>query len=87
MNVHDALSQIADIRQQVARAQTFRGYRPATTAFTAVVAVVAAAVQAWLMPEPHARAAIELVASDSARYDAVAPGVSTTTFTSGSSQR
>jgi hypothetical protein len=51
MNLHDALSQIADIRQQVARTATFRGYRAATTAFSGIVAVVTAGVQAlWLGP-------------------------------------
>ncbi|MBC7783946.1 MAG: hypothetical protein H7144_08900 [Burkholderiales bacterium] len=52
MNVHDALSQIADIRQQVARAQTFRGYRPMTTAFTGVMAIATAIVQSRIMPNP-----------------------------------
>ncbi len=53
MNVHDALSQIADIRQRVARAQAFGGYRPATTAFTGIVAIVTAFVQTLLLPIPH----------------------------------
>lgn len=53
MNVHDALSQIADIRQRVARAQAFGGYRPATTAFSGIVAIVTAFVQALVLPAPH----------------------------------
>jgi hypothetical protein len=45
MQLREALSQIAEIRQQMARSQVFRGYRAATTAFSAVVAVAAAVVQ------------------------------------------
>lgn len=45
MRLDDALHQIAEIRQQMARSHVFRGYRAATTAFTAVMAVVAAAAQ------------------------------------------
>ena len=49
MELRDALDQIAEIRQQMARAQVFRGYRAATTAFSALMAVAAAAVQrVWL---------------------------------------
>ncbi len=82
MNVHDALSQIADIRQQVARAQTFRGYRSATTAFTGLVAIVTSALQAFLLAEPHQRIAssgrgVEVVDAPyaSGRWDNVEPGV------------
>ncbi len=52
MNVNDALNQIADIRQQVARAQAFRGYRPVTTAFTGVMAILAGLAQKLIMPDP-----------------------------------
>lgn len=45
MQLRDALDQITAIRQQMAQAQLFRGYRAATTAFTAVVALVAAGIQ------------------------------------------
>ena len=44
MQLRDALSQISEIRQHMAEAQVFRGYRSATTAFTALVAAGAAAV-------------------------------------------
>jgi hypothetical protein len=47
MELHEALAQIAEIRQQMARSEVFRGYRSATTAFSAVVAVAAAAVQQY----------------------------------------
>lgn len=51
MKLDDALSQIAEIRQQIARSQTFRGYRAATTAFSSLMAVVAAAVQRFVVGE------------------------------------
>ncbi|MDB5297839.1 MAG: hypothetical protein JWO31_3822, partial [Phycisphaerales bacterium] len=50
MDLRDALAQIAEIRQQMARAQVFRGYRAVTTAFSALVAVAAAAVQRRCWP-------------------------------------
>jgi hypothetical protein len=50
MQLHDALTQIAQIRQHMARAEVFRGYRAATTALTGVVAIVASFVQAMWMP-------------------------------------
>jgi len=48
MELRDALDQINDIRSQLAHTLTFRGYRAASTAFTAIVAVSAAGVQAAL---------------------------------------
>ena len=52
MQLDEALAQISEIRQQMARAQVFRGYRSATTAFTALVALAAAGAQARWVPEP-----------------------------------
>src|SRR5688572_6408607 len=52
MELHDAVSQINQIRQHLAQSTTFRGYRPATTAFTGAVALVAALVQSIVLPEP-----------------------------------
>ena len=52
MQLREALSQISEIRQQMAQAQVFRGYRSATTAATALVAVLAAMVQARWAPDP-----------------------------------
>ena len=52
MHLREALSQISEIRQQMADAQVFRGYRSATTAFTALVAMGAAAAQARWVPDP-----------------------------------
>jgi hypothetical protein len=47
MELRDALDQIHDIRTQLAHTLTFRGYRAASTAFTAIVAMSAAIVQTW----------------------------------------
>lgn len=51
MHVHEALAQIADIRRQMDRTRLFRGYRAATTLFTALLAVAAASWQAWAVPD------------------------------------
>jgi hypothetical protein len=52
VHLDEALAQISEIRQQMARSQVFRGYRSATTAFTALVAAAAALVQARWVPHP-----------------------------------
>lgn len=52
MELDDALTQIADIRRQMARAQVFRGYRAATAAFSGVLALLAASVQRDWAPNP-----------------------------------
>lgn len=52
MHLREALDQITEIRQQMARAHVFRGYRSATTAFTAAVAVLAGLAQARWVPDP-----------------------------------
>lgn len=52
MELREALTQIAEIRQQMARSQVFRGYRSVTTAFSALVALVAAGIQEYVLPEP-----------------------------------
>ena len=53
MELDEALSQISDIRRQMARVATFRGYRAATAAFSGLVALAAAAAQARWVPRPH----------------------------------
>ena len=53
MDLRDALTQIAAIRQQVAQTETFRGYRAAPVAISGALAWVAAGVQAWLIPDPN----------------------------------
>jgi hypothetical protein len=50
--LNEALAEIAAIRHQVARGVEFRGYGPATLLATAAMAVLAAAFQAFLLPEP-----------------------------------
>ena len=52
MDLQEALSQISEIRQQVARTETFRGYRAAPVAFSGGVACLAAAFQYALIAEP-----------------------------------
>jgi hypothetical protein len=54
MDLREALEQISEIRQQVARTETFRGYRAAPIAFSGLLAWVAAACQPRLVPEPEA---------------------------------
>lgn len=48
----NAVSQIEEIQRRLAQAETFRGYRAATIAGTAVFAVVGAVLQTLLTPEP-----------------------------------
>lgn len=50
-DLHKALGEISSIRRQVARSTEFRGYGPATLATTGVFAVVAAGLQAWMVPD------------------------------------
>jgi hypothetical protein len=52
MDLHEALTQISEIRQQVARTETFRGYRAAPVAFSGLVAWTAALLQSASMPSP-----------------------------------
>ncbi len=54
MDLHEALTQISEIRQQVARTETFRGYRAAPVAFSGLVAWTAALFQYAVMPAPTA---------------------------------
>ena len=53
MDLRSALMQIAEIRQSVARAETFRGYRAAPVAFSGALAVATAIIQATLISEPE----------------------------------
>ena len=49
-----ALSDITAIRSQLARGTEFRGYGPVTVATTGLMALLAAAMQALLLPAPAA---------------------------------
>jgi hypothetical protein len=52
MHLHDALEQITEIRQTVARAATFRGYRSGPVAISALLAWGCAAGQAMWIRQP-----------------------------------
>src|SRR5262245_23894710 len=52
MELREALTQIAEIRQQVARTELFRGYRALPVAVSGLLAFAAAGLQAWWIPEP-----------------------------------
>jgi hypothetical protein len=51
MRLNDALDQIADIRSQMAATRVFRGYRCASTLFSSAVAIVAAIIQHFWIPD------------------------------------
>lgn len=53
MRLEEALEQITEIRAQIARTETFRGYRAATVGFSGVLGVGAAAAQPALVPGPQ----------------------------------
>ena len=52
MELREALSQIAEIRRQMARTEVFRGFRSVPVAFSGVLAWAAAIAQAVWIPEP-----------------------------------
>lgn len=52
-DLQKALADIDAIRKQVARGTQFRGYGPATIAFTGVLALIAAGVQALWLDDPR----------------------------------
>lgn len=52
MELHEALTQIAEIRQGVARAEVFRGYRAVPVALSGLLALIAASVQHVLVGNP-----------------------------------
>jgi hypothetical protein len=52
MELHEALNQIAEIRQQVARTEVFRGYRAVPVVFSGLLAFVIAGVQVIFLPDP-----------------------------------
>ena len=54
LDLDKALADITAIRSQMARGAEFRGYGPATIAATGVLAVGAAAAQAFWLPDPAA---------------------------------
>jgi hypothetical protein len=52
MELRDALTQITEIRLQLARTEVFRGYRAMPVAFSGGVALLAALIQAATIAEP-----------------------------------
>lgn len=53
MQLDEALRQISDIRQQMARSEVFRGYRSITVGFSGVVGLSAAALQPQWVISPE----------------------------------
>ncbi len=54
MELRDALQQISEIRQQMARSEVFRGYRSLTVGFSGGLGLLAAALQSLWVPAPAA---------------------------------
>lgn len=54
MELDQALADIAEIRRRMDRCGTFRGYRSVPVAISGCLAMLAAAVQAHLLPQPDA---------------------------------
>ena len=52
MELRDALTQISEIRQQMARTEVFRGYRALPVAFSGLLAVIAAVIQGVGIRDP-----------------------------------
>jgi hypothetical protein len=52
MELREALTQISEIRQQMARTEVFRGYRALPVAFSGVLAVLAAVFQGVFVRDP-----------------------------------
>ena len=52
MELREALSQISEIRQQMARSEIFQGYRSVSVAITGVLGIVAACLQPVFIPSP-----------------------------------
>ena len=55
MELRDALTQITEIRLQLARTEVFRGYRAMPVAFSGGVAVLAAVIQTATISGPGRR--------------------------------
>jgi hypothetical protein len=52
MELREALGQISEIRQQMARSEVFRGYRSLTVGSVGLMGVLAAIAQPYLVPSP-----------------------------------
>jgi hypothetical protein len=61
MEVRQALTQVSEIREHLARTEVFRGYRSLTVGFSGLVGLTAAAAQAFWLPKPTDRLGAYLV--------------------------
>jgi hypothetical protein len=52
VEIREAMAQISEIRQQMARTTVFRGYRSVPVAFSGCLAILAAGLQSVLLPQP-----------------------------------
>jgi hypothetical protein len=55
MELRQALAQVSEIREQLARTEVFRGYRSLTVGFSGLMGLAAASVQAAWLPQPTER--------------------------------
>lgn len=53
MQLDEALQQIDEIHRHMAAGRIFRGYRSISTATSGLIALAAAALQAWMIPNPQ----------------------------------
>jgi hypothetical protein len=60
MELREALTQIAEIRRQMAKSDVFRGYRSAPVAFSGLLALLAAVAQRRLVVDPMQDIAVYL---------------------------
>lgn len=75
MELRDALTQISEIRLQMARTEVFRGYRAMPVAFSGVLALVTAGFQAvWIREPTEAMSSYLMLWIGAAIISAVAAG-------------
>jgi len=55
MEIRQALAQVSEIREHLARTEVFRGYRSLTVGFSGVVGLATAVIQASWLPKPTER--------------------------------
>lgn len=60
MELREALMQVSEIRMQLARTETFRGYRSATVGLSGLFAITGAVLQTLLIPDPSTATAAYL---------------------------
>ncbi len=76
MELREALTQISEIRQQMARTEVFRGYRAVPVAFSGALAVLAAVLQTIVVPDPSRQATEYLLLwAGTAALSALVPAV------------